>query len=542
MANQIEALINYALLTVAHIYAIKILSLVPVQIYYEQQKTLYQESLKWSRGGHNATVGSNHERDEILKSMMDSYSIMEKYGVLFRDTGLSYAVSSGCFLIAFPLVYHGCNYYYRRELKQECGFSSFLEDYYREMRRLNRRVDKCIVKTQISIKIHMNILASDEKINGALNNNYDVIERASPRLISQVVFMVKHVTDENLINHPESVKDLVDAFYVRKEETQKAIDSLVVAIEHLNELRYSEKKLLVWPSNRNLSWQRCILKQWTQSTIMITLFYFIVGTSCEFMLHMEALDKIKANQFIDESRKRLNGLDLLDMTFLYIYIYITTYWLSEPAAFLYASFYDHRDYLNSITKDFHKLDAQLLLLNNSCFGNQLKNENSIREFDLKLLDLYVSFRIFASEIRTMFKRAEHDVVYLYCSLLIVIIAMVSVAVTNSTLVNLWTTAIGVQVAMNFCILPYAILNQKCQDISKIAYHIIGQAEEFNTCSKGGKISSHSLNLWRRLIADSKLYSENFSCELLGIASLNYCTVVRLNFYIISTIVVLVTHS
>lgn len=545
---------NVVVGVLAHVFGVKFLAFLPVQLYYEQQKSWYEASkLK------NFTNIEVNDREKLRKSIVETYNFMIKYGVAYRDAGGYHGIALGMFMMFFPMLYYGCRWFYRKELEEGSNFLAFIRDYKQEMRGLNRRVNKYISKTRVSIENHMKILAANEKINSSSYINDSIDLSSDPLLISQIEFIVEQISansssfnkdnnnnlnyykhkngGNNSVSSPEEIKRLVRAFRINRHETHKLMDLLDASIKYLDELRFTSKKLLIWPVSRNSTWHKQILKRYTIVTINSMINYYLFGMICLLQITWMAIERIRANELIEPNLRKFNALDTIEVIFFFSFVYITLNSYTEPTVFLYTSFLDLGKYLSSITKEFHRLDDKLALLNSSQDKGKL-----YLDCNLQLLELYVSFQIFAGEIRSMFKRAEHSVVFLYCVLALNILVLIILTLTNSTLSSLWLLTGVLQFAMNLCIVPCAILNQKCQDISKIAYHMIVQAEEFNMNNKEYKISSHSLNLWRRLIADSQLYSENFSCKLLGIASLNYGTVVRLNFYIISSIFLLVSHT
>lgn len=533
-------MIDYIVQLLSNIYGLKILILIPVQVYYEYQKSLYMEQSR--KSGQNLTDPSfDYRQEQLRRSISDSYKILVDYGVGFRDTGVYFALAAGLIIVAVPLAYYGSRWYKRKEMSYCCGIENFMQDYDDEMRRVRRRIDRCIQRTEASIRSHMKILTSNEKINSTNNANDSMIDHSNSRLVKRVEDMVKLADiGESIDNSPrDSIKSLIEAFYIRRQEVKKSINSLETAMCHLCELRFTGEKMVIWPTNRNLLWHRHLLGQWTKFTIMSMIGYFCLCHISQHVIIEYSFNKIKSNDFVDPSKRYPNWQDFFDILLIKLIIIVSMDWQTKPYAYLQVSFIDQLQYLGSLIDNFCNFNDKLRCINAIEDGQA---QPFVEVCDLRLLDLYVSYQVFEREIKSMFKRAERSVVYLYCSLLLVITGTFIIIFSSVELWNvLGIICLVLALSLNLILVPMAILNQKCKYISKLVYHMIAHAEKFNNRIEGTlKLSSHTLNLWRKLIADPNSYSNNFSCNLSGFAQLNYGTIVRLNSYIISILILLIS--
>lgn len=98
----------------------------------------------------------------------------------------------------------------------------------------------------------------------------------------------------------------------------------------------------------------------------------------------------------------------------------------------------------------------------------------------------------------MFARDEPDMVYPNNSMLMTIVTSVTIHLTNPHLKLMRVAAFGIAVSLNFSLVPFAVLIQKCLKISKLVYSIIARCER---CKRnlpyGSKvISTLTSVLWR----------------------------------------------
>lgn len=533
----VDLLIDCLIQVPTFIYGLKTSGLMLVHFAYVYKRYLYNE-LK-NRSSFNLTDPDFHYKHEQLRaSMTESYRIMVDYGYILRGSGLNFALSISLTILVLPFAYYLSNWFYRKELRCCRGIEFFMQDHEEEMKRLNERVDKCIVRTKISVMSQMKILAANEKIN---STNYinDSIDGLNPRLISCVEFMVKLV-DEGEIGDgspsSESNEKLIRAFSSERHRVRKWIDLLDTEISRLHELQFTAEKQSIWPSNRNMKWRKHMLTLWTHLTIIAMITFCIVCHTCQQLAIRALINEIRLSDFSEGHLVCLGWKGYMDVFFFKLGTFIAIDWICKPYAQLQISFVDQMQYLRSMIEKFRNLRDRLISLNGHEDGR--RSHELARICDSQLLDYYVSYQVLGNEIRFMFKRTEHSIVYLYGSLFLLISNVFVLSFSDTKLRRLLLIiAMILQLSINLVLMPMAILNKECQYISKLIYHIIARAEQLNAYSSElPKLSSHSLNLWRKLIADDKLYSKNFSCDLLGFAQLNYETVLRLNLYIVSIIV------
>lgn len=522
---------------------------VPLFFIYQQRLKLYHDQLRLIK--RNETSHLDFDAIEALrKSTLVIYNILEKTGSHIRDSDIEMSVSLCAVYSLLPLIYYSAQRFYRNELSKKMGVLFFMQDYEAEMRNLDNRVDDCIFKNQISIVTHMKVLTANEKINGHLDY-HDSLERSSQQLIGQVESIVKdmNIMDKDLSGNstssPEMVKQLIVALLAKRSELNRSISTLNLALDYLNQLRFTRTKHLIWPVNRNRSRQRVLLTNWTRCFICTSVSYWFACMITGHLIFAMTHERLIAHSELDNYPRGFHFIECFEMLLTRAFVMATVDWCSEPMAYLYTSFLDQKLYLTSIDERLRKFKGELISL---IRDYDEVGENICYELNSKLLESYVSFQIFTKEIRTMFKRAEHSVIFLYSSLLMAILLLVALSFASHQMSILRLVALVWIILLNFCIVPHAQLNQRCQEISKLVYSIIANAELINSKAKRDRnsnklcqISTHTLNSWRKIIADSRLYSEEYSCELLRIASLNYGTIFRLNFAIISSTAFLLTH-
>lgn len=391
-----------------YLFALKAMLQLPYLLSYEKHFKLYKDAMSsYNRSGiENAT--RYQEICDLKRLAKEEYDDLIKYSLITRDSGSDSTIFCHFCFVLWPATYRLCRWMYRDELKCSQGVLSFMADFRQEMLELNGRINKCIDRTKYSIEMNKKIVMA--------GNGYKFSDASkSPNsqvLIKQSTFLARNIGRCN--NYAAG-----------------RINQVKMELDYLNELRNTWKKLLIWPQNRNSKQLKINLRVWTFVYISSMIFYWIVGTICENMIVYLLVKAMKTVELLDESQRGFTIPDYLGLLFSRLFLIHTNEYCSEPAAFLCTSFLDMLTFLTSIMSRLHQLTEELR--SQSCVEfvtsdrYHLKRQGAIREnynqnknLDLKLMELLVSYQVFSLEIRCMFRRAEHSIVYTYISLLEVI--------------------------------------------------------------------------------------------------------------------------
>lgn len=312
----------------------------------------------------------------------------------------------------------------------------------------------------------------------------------------------------------------------------------------LDQLKFTPKKLDIWPTNRNLKWHKIITNSWAKITIFSTVVYWSCNVIGVTIVIYSAVDRTKSNLLILEQEDKECSLnDLFELMALRIVAYFISIWYSDSSSLMRTSYLDQVEYVESINIQLQTISNELTNLScNEISQPETVNERQANHLDEKLLKSYIRFQVFASEMKLMFQQVEQSVIFIYCSMLISILALVAFSHGDPKLRPLMYVSSLTVILVNIWLVPLAVLNSKCIALARLAYQMIAHAERINTDSMSSyHFCEHTLNLWRKFILHHGIYSEIFSCSMLGLAPLNYATILRLNFYILSLLILLLAN-
>lgn len=359
------------------------------------------------------------------------------------------------------------------------------------------------------------------------------------------------------------------------------VDELTKQREYLNYL--AENQNLIWPSNRTLSAETSLKSFWFLIYLCVNIFYWSLGQLCSvfaLILSSTSVNRCKWG----EKYQKFTPKDKISLADYQMFVFVSIDFFFIPITILITGIKDQIEHLQSLKPKVEKIyehTKRLEYWNNNLIDHSIdqiklieKESRNLRfKCDKESIELYLRFQLFRDDVKGLINIAQTCAnqyfifIFLTLSPVVAYYQDISGMQIGMPTFVLFTLMISINIAFWLC----AALHSACSKISKRAWSFIAFAEGYNqnidmkeqlTISNQMSSSSHanSLNgicygqdlrefdfeyysrcpisphtvmLWRRLVADYNLLTDNFVSKLFGIFRIDYTGILRFNYWLMS---------
>lgn len=520
----------------------------------------YVRSQRFSSSDHKLNGESNSQYVYQVRNLM------QIIGQLHREIG-----ATGVFYYSIHF-YSWAFFYFIEKIStrkwSSCvlngGLLSFLEDPVREEEIIQFRIHMLIEKLiESNINFTRIILGQQttkniQRLNQKVLNHRKTLETAQPTSARFDVTSTSHSMAREI-----------------------SVDSLASQINHLNKLKLDSTKL--WPPNRAPKWRdhikRAFMKLYLASyvniwsTCVVCTLYAIRFASKA--LKESGLDKIYAEFGLLD---RLSSVDLV------VFCWIAAEWFAAPSTTAIISISDQFEFANSFERRLNSIKSRIEKLKSLC-ENRNKSILSIRdiyveklirdlriECDNEVMEFYISFRLFREDLRNTLKIAQESfaksVSVIFFTLLTSLIFYDRVKTDQIPIIICVT--IFTMVSLDCAFISCAALHASSCHITNLVWPLIASVEDYNLKSFFNKslrivdklpvnnlgvadikfefeyyshssISPHTVLLLRKIAANHAFLARSCVCRLYGSIPLDYEGIMKINFWILSSILLALTY-
>lgn len=350
-------------------------------------------------------------------------------------------------------------------------------------------------------------------------------------------------------------------------------------------IRLKSQKHKIWHSNEELDWANKIQFYGKNFDLAFTLIIWTWSVLATYLAIKTSLIDIKSSEF-GSKYQNITAMDCLSVTNTFIGAYLCSIMAGCPYQMFFISILDIFRQLDLIKSKIASLAFRLRGLKEL---NQ-KKQMTMKEYELmkrdvhfecdrSAIELYIYYRIFRDEMKASMRIAEQALsqnVSFVLLVLIPILPYMSQVITGNVIV-LSSIMFCIFFAPNLSLLICGAIHAHCIKNSKRISYFIALAEAYNMDEFGstklndqstttvhknyhadfclnfkfdfdfeyhlhGFLTYHTLFLWRQLAKGEKAVQDHFICKLFGAYEVNYRTVIKYNFWIISITLIMLSGT
>lgn len=461
----------------------------------------------------------------FAKDFSNQYHLLEfvdHIGCVHRPlTGVSLHITTTYFA-NFYLLNAMCNYIYRKQIKRsnDHGLVLFVHNEKAERKRITSRLDAHIRKVQHSSRMFYQVQLQEKFLETLLCTRYQVDYLSFRQQVIEI-----RVGGKN-----NKLRTFLNEHQINRLEQ-----------EHLNHL-LSDSKESIWPSNRTEHSRRAIISRLFWITVWQVLIFWSFGqityTGGHHLLNQMRLKDKSSIHYYSKDRIGFSGAEKLEVCAGLVSMWEMIYMHYNPVINPMMGLADQGVHLAQIQRKFCNLIGQVSEYNGLQFdqryqrklGSRNKDElEKLRSFNEQSNELYIMFQFLVEEANSMLKDIEyHTVFYFFLQFYQTIALIVIGQAVHYNTIHLGSIS-GI-ITLNLSIYPCAIFNKRCADLTKLIHSFLMQVEQ----SERPIISEHGKFLWNRIVHNQQWISDMSACKLAGMLKLNFKTVLQLNFWIVSS--------
>lgn len=463
------------------------------------------------------------------------------------------------------------------------GFLKFLSNPREEEDRISKRIDSYIEQM---VQSNLNFTKA---IIGHQNSRVDGFPMQQLHPNDSFHFVTKPIEPRS---KDVSKTNYIRASFLTKFKNQTHVlnnwssEALIVGelLEQRKHLNYlSENQHLIWPSNRTLSWETSLKSYWFVLYMSVNVFYWFFGQLCSLLASLSASRSISRSKW-GEKYQIFTMMDRASVADYQMFVFVSIDFFFIPITILITGIKDQIEHLRSLKPKVEKIYEHtkrleywnINLIDHSIDQMKLieKERRNLRFIcDRESIELYLRFQLFRDDIKGLINIAQtcanQYFIFTFLTLAPVVAYFQDISgmqIGVPTLV-LFTLLVSMNIAFWLC----ADLHSACSKVSKRAWSFIAFAEGYNqnidtieqstTCNQASSsshasalneicyppepkgfdfeyysrcpISPHTVMLWRRLVANYDLLTDNFVSKLFGIFRIDYTGILRFNYWLMS---------
>lgn len=360
-----------------------------------------------------------------------------------------------------------------------------------------------------------------------------------------------------------------------------AVYSLTSQLNYLNELKLNTTK--VWPPNRVSEWAVKIRGYWFKIYATSYANIWFVCTACAVVsVNLTHKNLIESN-LSDKNYAKFTLFDRFWIFNILLYCAVAVGWYVTSLTVALISICDQLRFVNSfkpklchlgsrmnklddIRKKFLSLSGDRSFKNISNFNSDKVIQNIKIECDNIVVEFYITFRLFRDGLKDTLELTQeivgHCVSFITATLLTTLIFYDRVPTDHLTI--LVAASIAGLISTNCVFVLCAALHASSCRITNLIWPLITLAENCNlnyhNCPFESKsnfgfsddnfdfeyhsnslISPHTVFLLRKIAANDVFLAKSCVCRLYGTIPLDYEGVMRINFWLISSILLALTY-
>lgn len=378
-----------------------------------------------------------------------------------------------------------------------------------------------------------------------------------------------------------------------RDENQHSIAKMLFLVNLRDQMqcliRLGCRKEKIWPSGRNSNWAVQTKRMWKATYVAVFVIFWTFAQMVTFVGVSISLSSIESYSF-DAEYRTITSMDRLSGSNVHIISYFCALFAATPLLVLFVNISEIFRQFSSVESKVNQFSYKLRKLD--CSRNRsLFKYRKFREFhhmkrhlyfecDTSALELYISYMIFRGEMRANLKPAQLAATQNVTFILIVLVPMlafIKYILLGETFI-VATCMIVVLFSIDFGLLLCGAVHAHCFKYSRRIWALIAYAERYNLETFNmlhtfpsdfdieyqnnadfdmkkvipnnfdyeyhlhGLLTFHTLSLWRRLAMHEELVPDHFICKLFGKFKVNYHAILRYNYWIISSVLVILNAS
>lgn len=472
----------------------------------------------------------------VIDSFFDDEDISLELQKFIRQIGFPYrAMSTGFRFVAITIipVNYGLDYFTKRaysrrnQFAKTSGLAVYLREPYIEVNRIELLIDKHIKTIIASNQVYRSI-----QIQRSLRSKLDTM---------QIGNLDHHCRGTILRSQPRDFHQNLDRFKVNGHRIDhKQIDEEEFWFVHqqrilIRLLRNKNSKFRsIWPANR-VENQRILLisKSFILTATLVTSVWLILTITYTYG-HQKMNRLMLADEQLESEARHLDALEkaLISIGILNMWHIVDIQ--CDSVINTRMGLLDQGIYLKQIQERLSNLMSDLA-------GLKLWKRELVLDIYRQSIELYIMFKVFAGEVNMMFRNIECHLVFYF---ILQLYQTIAISVLNRSLqLNMASVHVFMGVVnLNLSLYPCAAFNKQCIDLTKTVQSFLAQLEsversltsDSNNHKQKSILSCHSRFLWHRILQNQDWVCEMFSCKFAGMMRLDFGLVLQLNYWILST--------
>lgn len=400
-------------------------------------------------------------------------------------------------------------------------------------------------------------------------SNDIVINYKNPEIAERNLIRLFDVHINKVIESNRQTIRVVMHFWSRTCSWSTATTKELKPIEILDKQRNHLLGLLsdkssIWPSNSTAAWRQKQTKQAFYLYSIISIVLLLGTVMATYFAHVKSYLSLMAT-----GQLPLNQLERLAMAELAVGAIATGDPFISSIVVLMTNFYNRKSQLKNIGERLRALNNSLLKLRRMSHLSARKNVDlefrlALREhLDKQAIELYLSLRVFMAELKPVIRLA--NMILNQCLMLIISVLTITLLFyteidsTQANILGIMTfnfigsldIAFGIGAAFDASYektirLIWSLLANSCP---RQRSSLVSLGKSSFTLSRAeiiippddSMISPHAIFLWRQLISEQQSTYSKANCMMLNLIHLNYQSLLKMNFWLISAVLICLTE-
>lgn len=517
---------------------------------------------------------------EIQAQIVRIQKLMSNTGSIYRKTGTtgiilySIIVSSSFTYCAIRLIFN--NKIVKEYFSQ--GLISFIMFPEKEVSRISVKIDEIVDLIILSNLNHATITLESNSLNQIYSKDRERFKSNGPSTVQRL----KGIESKFQILH-----SLIEKIYLNLSRSYNGNDGVVHGeynqhyqklamirqLDHLISLFYDKSS--VWPIIRTPDWTEQL------KAIVIKL---IIGTRVSYCLFSLVLFQASIdsaftaiqNHSLDSEAKHFNQLDRITVVDVIIGGFIIVDEVCSLIVLLIIIIIDQMKQIRFLNKKLASLVIKLNQIVLAQTNYTRMSQESVYQCDIEAIDLYIIFQLYKKDLTLGLKLAQF-LISLQVSYVLLIISPVLFyfyhlpAEQNANIappvmvILIWLFTLNLpfiffaklHVASLICMkrvwsflattraFSKYIIEYDHEMISFVEHTENNRSRKMSLQVKSRNVcpvTTHTILLWKRLIENKDNLLENFQVKIVKIIDLDYNGILRMNFWLISMILIVITYA
>lgn len=460
-----------------------------------------------------------------------------------------------------------------------------------EYRRISRRIDKCLRQVIVSNLWYTKIITGFESdfYTRQMIDRVQIHDKRKSSATKLDMRMIDPYMTSMADEIPPSPLNRTETFIQsepgRHDDWHGRLNLAIALSKQIDQLyNLISDKEKIWPPNRNLSWALKMREILTGLYIKLNISMWISTMIFCTAVDNFAIRSLAKSKFGDENYRKVNFQDRIWCADHHFYVYVSAELFYVVFPLIITSILDQVVFLKSFEPKLYNISMRLERLyqwfnnidasvrQNFHLTEQTKKDLQA-ECDKEAIELYVSYQLFRDEIKSaiaVVETAAHQIVIAIALTVLPTLAFYKdLPKAESTV--LFSLIIMFVLMVDGSLALCAALHAACCRVAKLAWTVVALFEWYNynqyllskkfsskfrlnekhigrgglfsdTKSKPiidfefyshGFVTPHTMLLWRKLVTDYDIVTDDFVCKLYGNFRLNWIGILKLNYWLIT---------